>query len=824
MHKLFGLAIVFAFATSDTNASDILVTNNEQCTTVGRDLLAEGASVEQTYVAVSLCEGLVHPMDSGIGGGFQALVHHDRRRSFYLMAREYSPRNVSFLRTPFVLGNSVGVPAVLAGYAKLLGVWRCVNHSSTNAGAKPTSSLLHQRTYEYDGNCVNKVLSGKIASGLTTDQLSGIPYAKIFAPIVKLARYGFRVSPTLNDVLARQTDRPLFLRALVRTDSEARVTNERLAVFLDHLSQDPLRLVDPYVRWRDRRVDNDRNVRSIMLTDVRTFGSLLTERDFLSYRATVRRPLSISFTVRDTRYKLTTIPTPAGGETIAFFAKMVERVNKLRARETLNDVQLSCLFIALSKYAFAVKPYFRQWTPTLRRRVIVRDAPTIAKKLYNDIVVRTDESSLMNYLSVGLPGIPTSFGATVVPKIRVAPYGQRTRSSLARAAEATALNDHQDDERDETLEINAIEYNDAYDVEEEQTPSAYDEETTMIERVNNDLSNTQSLPTINATIRSNLIVGQGADHDLEDEMFSDNDDNDYDSGYTEALSGTTNVIVKRGNRTIVATSSINHSFGSLIFSQNLGIPYNNVLRDFTPYTWYLQRSTDGNRISNRTRRRVNTSVPSTTTRRPTAKSSKQTDHANDETLQNHPRPHSVPQSSMGCTIISNTETGYPVFGIGAAGGFKITSAIMNVMWNYFVHGDTLSRAVNRLRLITKLNYKSGRTEIWHEFPTDSKYYAKLKHDTGLLYTGPTYSELNFDESKETRASSGNERRAGQIDSVEYYHRAHSPRFFYRYRDELQVKYIFEAGYSAVTVFSTLAETKPRASFDPRRGGSVYVKE
>lgn len=175
----------------------------------------------------------------------------------------------------------------------------------------------------------------------------------------------------------------------------------------------------------------------------------------------------------------------------------------------------------------------------------------------------------------------------------------------------------------------------------------------------------------------------------------------------------------------------------------------------------------------------------------------------------------MPQSSMACTMIVNPRSGFPVFGIGAAGGFKITSAVMNVMWNYFMLGDTLKRAVSRLRLVTKLNYKTRLTELWYEFPIDSTHHFKLSNEQSLAYSGPSYEELNFATNTTGDGIDNDENNDARL--------AHSPKFFYDNRRELSVRYIFEAGYSAVTAFSTMREAKAQAVFDPRRGGKVYVK-
>lgn len=343
-------------------ASDVIVANNVECTRVGRELLERGATVEQTYVAVSLCEGLVHPMDSGIGGGFQALIHNARvqqktgSRHVYLMSREYSPFDKSYRLQPFIFGNSVGVPAVLAGYARLLGVNQCIyavkkpSKTTTRSGGKSDSSgststrrktrsaersasgsiqrdkqsnlnstVLTKRSssvYSFNQACVNRIQTGETGSGFA-ERLRGVPYKEIFEPVIRLATNGFAVSPTLRDILNESSHLPFFIRRL----PDGRATNFRLAIFLQHLSFNPLRLLDPYVKWSTRTVHYLHDIRSIMLNDVRHHGSKLTSRDFRSYRAEVRTPLRVKLNMRGVDYDLLTLPSPGGGESVAFSRK-----------------------------------------------------------------------------------------------------------------------------------------------------------------------------------------------------------------------------------------------------------------------------------------------------------------------------------------------------------------------------------------------------------------------------------------------------------------------------------------------------------------------
>ena len=1491
--------------------SDIIVTNNEECTQIGRSLFERSATVEQTYVAVSLCEGLVHPMDSGIGGGFQALIHNARpqekrgSRHVYLMSREYSPMDKSFRLEPFIFGNSVGVPAVLAGYARLLGVNRCIytskNHSRkirssvrnlSNATATESSrqidyrerqsnlntSALNKRsqsTYSYNRECVNKIQTGQTGSGFASN-LRGIPYKEIFEPVIRLASRGFEVSPTLGSILNESTHLPFFIKKL----PNGKATNYRLAVFMQHLSFNPLRLLDPYVKWNNRDVHSLHDIRSIMLNDVRHHGSKLTQRDFRSYRAEVRAPLTVRFSLRNIDYDLITLPSPGGGESIAFFAKMLEELLAKGAHKTLSPVQKSVMFLFLSKYTYAAKAYFRQMSAEQKRRMLVIESKKIVRELYKDIRMRPSESSLVDYWLHSIQPIPNVFGGTEFPVIKVAVKGERTR------ADATAVdgdevdretlmdlveNDEEADE-DTEAEIEDVESescgkrekcaldetNESYDFtsepvsteeekqplsepstvdrkrpnvvtsteesppprkdvspqrrlyvtsteseasprkptekEEEEvstrketspskrfpttesetkvlprkrpnvttteqppsrkevsprkrldvesspsrrtvpeqdvssqkravvtvtessenvtsidlekeakeqsswrkhssssrkrphvtsedskveaeaseemlviprkrhnvTPARPDpdmftqtaakqkplkntehsdgaeiaetakhhqpqkreepledflktdeerlhsrhshtnteimktgeevkdepqhsrrshttterhislhslatnmshvhqstlrlhssprphtneemqDEEMVTEKVRHRLHNmdknegekikeeekedddySTQKPTQKPTLKSitkptqkphhvhstrrphvdthhnehheeqrhehhhehhqeqhhehtrshpsnhsdhrtsnhssgfhhsySSQIHRGRDH-LTDHAAQKTDDNEnthahpahrekdshshhgthdlrpnltlllnererssrttnlqtsnssntnsttslrlkkyvgvvYESnsilrkhnsssldkavidafriagqrkgvletlnsepdkavlrlardtpqpqpldvlssdvtvkpsvkirnirhrakyagkldesyehltlalrdidrveqphnpnqftnqprdtefdlddlesrrrenrrdkkvslscglkqcstrdleydlddldlrqrdrrepaftyevtqGYSETPWGTTNVVIKGGNRSIVATSSINHSFGSLIFSQHLGIPYNNVLRDFTPYTWYQVDQTQHPRQKRKAKSGNLGKGKGVGFRNSNANRTRKNISSGIKLFANRPLPHSIPQSNMGCTILSNRVTRNPVFGIGAAGGFKITSAIINTMWNYFFLGESLEEAISKLRITTKLNYKTRVTEIWYEFPSQSSYQKDLTERYGLVYTGPTYKELMF--APENATSSNDTQMMGRV--------AHSPQFFYKYRDDLQVKYISEAGYSAATAFTTMRDLKPRGSSDPRRGGSTYVK-
>lgn len=921
--------VLFLRTTSySVHASDGIVSNNWQCANIGQQLLFERATVEQIYVAISLCEGLVHPMDSGIGGGFQALIY-DNRSTRYLMSREYSPWQRDFMRRPFLFGNSIGVPSVLAGYAKLLGVDRCVSRNGYVRKPCRFEANCSLPAYDIDEGCLRDILSGQSASGLRKRE-TGVPYPRVFEDVIKLAQNGFEVSRTLRTVLDKSDQLPYFLHP---TSNPSKINNLALANFLGFLAYNPIRLLDPYYVWTKRHVRDDLNTTLIMLNDVRSYRSHLTDFDFFTYRASWRRSLSFAFTYANQSYRFSTMPKPAGGETVAFFFRMVLTLLDSVPFARLSDVQLSTLFVLFSKWSFAVKLYFRQVSRKMRDRLINDEAPYIARQLIADISIRRDENSLADYLVHETPGIPHVFGRVSLPPVVVFQVRTRKRSDTNGAAFTSLLNNvtktaktslspdpassnfslfytsdrdrRKNDDRDDSDEMtdhdrnHSLLFSDALssihrvrgdqhammcDGDDEETRAENNELKELlgspfpacspVSLLQNDdivnvpvdaasrrhhrlpsTSSTAAHPDVKILLDGDFEIGgdqqrlnnrvandyqvdvERMNEELErivvprEERYENNeyDDNDdvlaslqllrdsHDNhldGYPDSPHGTTNVVVKKGNRCIVATSSINHSFGSLVFSQNLGLPYNNVLRDFTPHNWFLRQPKRRRASTKKRKTKLSPSSASSVSSKSSStnrtRRSTSTKRSNVIAFANHPRPHSVPQSSMACTIVWNVKTGNPVFAIGAAGGFKITSAVFNILWNYFVLGDSLEKSFSRLRLVTKLNYKTRSTEIWYEFPIESPFYTRLLREKSLIYS----NQLRYEDF--TYLST-----ASRI--VDYPRLAYTPRFFFEHRQALNVKYIFEAGYSAATGCSTMRHSKLTCNYDRRRGGKTYVR-
>lgn len=131
----------------------------------------------------------------------------------------------------------------------------------------------------------------------------------------------------------------------------------------------------------------------------------------------------------------------------------------------------------------------------------------------------------------------------------------------------------------------------------------------------------------------------------------------------ESPYGTTNVVVKRGNVTLVGTSTINYSFGSKHYLKNLGFFLNNQLYDFT------------------------------------------------YDIQNHPnapKPNTHPQSSISTTIITD-KTNHIILAIGGAGGEKIIGAVFQAIARRIYDKQTLYKSINGPRCLPKFKPSETRS-------------------------------------------------------------------------------------------------------------------
>lgn len=99
-----------------------IVTNNPICTDIASEYIHDYPNITapELFIIASTCEGIVHPMDSGLGGGFQAVIHrHGSTKSWYVNSRERAGMHHDFPSQPGKTAKHIGVPSMLRGYAYL---------------------------------------------------------------------------------------------------------------------------------------------------------------------------------------------------------------------------------------------------------------------------------------------------------------------------------------------------------------------------------------------------------------------------------------------------------------------------------------------------------------------------------------------------------------------------------------------------------------------------------------------------------------------------------------------------------------------------------
>lgn len=668
--------ILLSFKFSDSAAKNSRennhagATNHPACTEVARGLLLSDPSVPLVHVGIAamLCEGVANPMDSGLGGGFQALVRLSNGSAYHVVAREKSPRDSHFLSSSVTGGNAIGVPSAMYGYAHLLGIDECFRqsssawrtsrrHETTSTAKSATKSRARNKRGEQTKRNSQTWSSIKRCA---LQKISLHRYGNIVKPSRDMACMGFEPSRILVEMYA-MLPRISFVAPLEiqnfsrispnrsshsqRHTTSYKVRNPALCRLLTHLAKHPVNLIRPYVAKKSA-------LREAMLRDFRASGSKLTAKDFAEYRPSrfPVRPIKIS-----SKYEAFAPGQPSSSRVVAFFAASVAALRGGQQNSASSKLSRSNIDAYLA---------------------LMRDAASL--RIYNREGYSNNKNLTQSALYRVQKAITGEFG--------------RKRDGLTRQFDSTNI-----------------------------FPRIYVTETTKS--------------------RAEPIF----------------------------LGGTSNVVFARGEREVfVATSSINHRFGSMTLSRSLGIPYNDQLRDFIPETWTFGKTKKTANRKSVFREKIST----------------------------------IPPSSMSPIILASSDQGQrTLFAGGASGGPKIPVAMAATLWQ--VMNDktiSLSEAIARERLTVTVYVAKNRTETWLETPR-SQYgrdvansLRKIAEDRGKL---PRLKE-----------------RVG----VRYGPRA--------------IRHTLEAGYSAVTAVSRITNDGSgqrdsirapwQASHDIRRGGSAWT--
>ncbi|XP_044740561.1 glutathione hydrolase 1 proenzyme-like [Chrysoperla carnea] len=320
--------IVFVLL-SETNAAgkakkrNLVVTNNPDCTNIANQLISKGGNAREVFIAVSLCEGLVHPMDSGVGGGFQAVYYSKgskgkRSKAYYINAREKSPSNATFADYELTEGNSVGIPSVLKGYETLYNIDKDKNK---------------------------------------------LKWSDIIAPVIDLCEKGFIMSRTVRNMF-EEYNKIAHYDQIIQMNME---TNEyKNPIFCKMLRQ--ISADGP----SSSLYKKNGKLHKMLMKDLGATSSFLTSRDIRNYKVKVQKPATGKFG----KYTVYTTRVPGSGYTVLFALKMMDRVKALMKKDATQAEKIVYL-LKILKYTYAFQPQVREIKNATIHKIINKAGRTI---------------------------------------------------------------------------------------------------------------------------------------------------------------------------------------------------------------------------------------------------------------------------------------------------------------------------------------------------------------------------------------------------------------------------------------------------------------
>ncbi|MGE0748557.1 MAG: gamma-glutamyltransferase [Rhodospirillales bacterium] len=286
-----GTASVPAPAPAATAQRHMVAAANPLAAAAGLEMLRAGGSAVDAAVAVQMVLGLVEPQSSGIGGG--AFLMHFQADA--LRVEMYDGRETA--------------PA--AAHAPVLGA----------AGASGRAPTLPELFALRRGGHTVGVPGAVRMLALAHREHGRLPWARLFAPAIRLAQDGFAVSPRLADAIARTRDAlkddPAAATYFLNPDGSpkaagARLANPALAATLAAIAADPEALY--------RGPIADGIVRAVGGTAVNP--GRMTAEDLARYRPVKREPVCGPYRV----WRLCgAAPPSAGGIAVLQILTVLER-------------------------------------------------------------------------------------------------------------------------------------------------------------------------------------------------------------------------------------------------------------------------------------------------------------------------------------------------------------------------------------------------------------------------------------------------------------------------------------------------------------------
>ncbi|XP_044740553.1 scoloptoxin SSD14-like [Chrysoperla carnea] len=323
IQRCFAIIILLKLCTAYRSTDNIVVSNNGYCTYIGETLTRQGGNAREVFIGVSLCEGLVHPMDSGLGGGFQGVYYDQGQQAtsaLFIDAREKSPNNPNFINYPIRNGNSIGIPSVLAGYELLYNI-------------EPHKNRLQ--------------------------------WSQIIQPVLNLCKTGFYITWKTKEMFMILLQNYAY-RTNLRTNIEFKnnvMRNPQLCETLAQISKDG----PSSSMYKPNGI-----LHQGLLNDLRASNSFITSNDIVNYRARAELPATIRFD----KYTVFASKVPGSGQAILFALKIMERMRVIIRRQATEAEKIVYL-LKILKYAYALQSNLRE-LPEKTINKIIQSGSSIA--------------------------------------------------------------------------------------------------------------------------------------------------------------------------------------------------------------------------------------------------------------------------------------------------------------------------------------------------------------------------------------------------------------------------------------------------------------
>jgi gamma-glutamyltranspeptidase/glutathione hydrolase len=269
-----------------------------------QQVILEGGNAVDAAIATAFVLAVTFPEAGNLGGGGFMTIHRDGRQDF-LDFRETAPAAAT--RDMYLDADGEAIPDL-----SLVGV-RAAGIPGTVAGLW----AAHQRH-------------------------GTLPWPRLLAPAIRLARQGFIVEPQLARLIAEQQaelgGRTNFERYFGDLRSGATLRQPELAATLERISRDGPK---GFYRGRTAR---------LIVAEMRRGGGLITAADLAGYQPVWREPLRFEWR----GLQVVTAPPPSsGGLALAQLLGMKERLAHAFADQPLNGTRYVHLVAEISKRVFA---------------------------------------------------------------------------------------------------------------------------------------------------------------------------------------------------------------------------------------------------------------------------------------------------------------------------------------------------------------------------------------------------------------------------------------------------------------------------------------